>query len=109
MNEASLSVSTPTGDIELDPEVESRQGPRAHAGDHRPHLLPDGLQRVEPPHHVGRVAAGQDTAGVVEHQPEVLLLAELEVIHDQLEELGAPSLLLHVEYLKRVMETVKCT
>ena len=92
---------SPTCDVKLHPEVEGRHRPRAHAGNCRPHLLPDGFQRVEPPHHVGRVAGGQDAPGVVEHQPEVFPLAKLEVVHNQFEELRAPNLLLYVKYLRR--------
>ena len=113
-----------TRHVELDPEVQRGHAapvaaPAPAASRHRllpadrgvhsrqgSHLLSNGLLRVQPPHDVGRVSGREETRrpGVVEHEPKVLALVQLQVRENLVQEGGSLRLLVHVKQVVRIVQ-----
>ena len=85
--------------VKLDPEVESDGRHSLH-----PHLFPDRLVWVQPSHDVRSVSRWHGSAGVGEHQSEVISLRQLQVGEDLVEQVLTPGLLLQTEPLGRVVK-----
>ena len=89
--------------MSLSPEVECDRGAALH-----PHLLADGLRRVQPSSCVWCVPGRQSHPSLTKDEPEVLPLRQLQVLEHQGQQLLPLRLLVEGESVRGVVEEDNC-